>query len=176
MGREGRRVILPGDSPLRALTDKPTLVVFLRSFGCTFAREAIADVAAAKAEIAEAGASVVFVHTGSSREAEAWFSKYGLGGTAQISDPGLEHYAAFGLGRTELLSLVDPRVWVRGASCALSHGFGPQSPTMMRQLPGAFVVQGGGVLASYRHGAPSDRPDYARLVRHGIASVTMSSL
>lgn len=176
MGREGRRVILPGDSPLRALTDKPTLVVFLRSFGCTFAREAIADVAAAKAEIAEAGASVVFVHNGSSREAEAWFSKYGLGGTAQISDPGLEHYAAFGLGRTELLSLVDPRVWVRGASCALSHGFGPQSPTMMRQLPGAFVVQGGGVLASYRHGAPSDRPDYARLVRHGIASVTMSSL
>jgi hypothetical protein len=169
-------VILPADSPLHGLTDKPTLVVFLRSFGCTFAREAIADVAAAKAEIVAAGASVVFVHSGSRREAETWLAKYGLSGTAQISDPDLKHYAAFGLGQTELLSLIDPRVWVRGASCARSHGFGAQSPTMMRQLAGAFVVQGGGVLASYRHGSPCDRPDYVHLVRRGIASVTMSSL
>jgi AhpC/TSA family protein len=169
-------VILPSGSPLYALTDKPALVVFLRSFGCTFCREAIADVAAARAEIEAAGASIVFVHSGTHAEAEAWFSKYGLSGAAQISDPGLDHYAAFGLGRTELLGLFDPQVWVRGASCARSHGFGPQSPTMMRQLPGAFVVQGGGVLASYRHGSPADRPDYLRLVQHGIASVTMSSL
>jgi len=169
-------VILPDDSPLHALTDKPALVVFLRSFGCTFAREAIADVAVARPEIMAAGASVVFVHNGSRDEAEGWFRKYGLGGTAQISDPGLEHYAAFGLRRTELLSLVDLRVWVRGAGCARSHGFGPQSPAMMRQLPGAFVVQGGGVLASYRHESPSDRPDYVRLVRDGIASITMFSL
>ena len=167
---------LPAGSPLHALTDKPALVVFLRSFGCTFAREAMADVALARAEIESAGASIVFVHNGSRDQAEAWFSKYGLGGTAQISDPGLEHYAAFGLGQTELLSLVDPRVWVRGASCARSHGFGPQSPAMMRQLPGAFVVQGGGVLASYRHESPSDRPDYVRLVRDGIAGITMFSV
>jgi hypothetical protein len=47
---------------------------------------------------------------------------------------------------------------------------------MMRQLPGVFVVQGGGVLASYRHGSPADRPDYVRFVRNGIASDTMSEL
>ena len=169
-------MILPADSRMDGLTDEPARVVFLRSCGCSFAREAIADVAAARPEIVKAGASVVFVHNGSRGEAEAWFTKYGLGGIAQISDPDLAHYAAFGLGQTELLSLVDPRVWVRGASCARSHGFGPQSPTMMRQLPGAFVVQGGGVLASYRHGSPSDRPDYVRLVRSGMAGVTMSSL
>lgn len=167
-------MILPSGSPLFALTDKPALVVFLRSFGCTFAREAIADVAAARTEIETAGASIVFVHSGSREEAEAWFSKYGMSGTPQISDPGLEHYAAFGLGQTGMLSLVDPRVWVRGAACARSHGFGPQTTTMMRQLPGVFVVQGGGVLASYRHGSPADRPDYVRLVRNGVAGVTMS--
>lgn len=169
-------MILPSGSPLNALTDKPALVVFLRSFGCTFAREAIADVAAARAEIEAAGASIVFVHGGTREDAEAWFSKYGLSGAAQISDPGLEHYAAFGLGRTGVLSLFDPRVWARGAACAKAHGFGAQRTTMMRQLPGAFVVQGGGVLASYRHDSPADRPDYARLVRSGIAGVTMSSL
>jgi hypothetical protein len=169
-------VILPSGSPLHALTDKPALVVFLRSFGCTFTREAIADVAAARAEIEAAGASIVFVHSGTREEAEAWFSKYGMSGATQISDPGLEHYAAFGLGQTGVLSLFDPQVWARGAACARSHGFGPQSTTMMRQLPGAFVVQGGGVLASYRHGSPADRPDYVRLVRSGIAGVTMSAL
>lgn len=169
-------MILPSGSPLHALTDKPALVVFLRSFGCTFCREAIADVAAARTAIEAAGASIVFVHSGPREEAETWFSKYGISGASQISDPGLEHYAAFGLGQTGVLSLVDPRVWTRGAACARSHGFGSQTPAMMRQLPGVFVVQGGGVLASYRHGSPADRPDYVRLVRSGIAGVTMSSL
>jgi hypothetical protein len=166
-------VILPSGSPLHALTDKPALVVFLRSFGCTFTREALADVAAARAEIEAAGASIVFVHGGTREEAEGWFSKYGMSGATQISDPTLEHYAAFGLGQTGVVSLFDPHVWARGAACARSHGFGPQNTTMVRQLPGAFVVQGGGVLASYRHGSPADRPDYARLVRSGIASDTI---
>ena len=169
-------MILPSGSPLHTLTDKPALVVFLRSFGCTFTREAIADVAAVRAEIEAAGASIVFVHSGTREKAEAWFSKYGMSQATQISDPGLEHYAAFGLGQTGVLSLVDLRVWVRGAACALSHGFGPQTPTMMRQLPGVFVVQGGDVLASFRHGSPADRPDYVHLVRDGMAGVTMSSL
>ena len=40
---------LPADSPLRGdWPDRPTLVVLLRSFGCTFCREAMADVAAAQ--------------------------------------------------------------------------------------------------------------------------------
>lgn len=169
-------MILPSGSPLHALTDKPALVVFLRSFGCTFCREAIADVAAARAEVEAAGASIVFVHSATREEADTWFSKFGLSGAAQISDPGLEHYAAFGLGQTGMLAMVDPHVWARGAACARTHGFGSQTPTMMRQLPGVFVVQGGGVLASYRHSSPADRPDYVRLVRSGIAGVTMSAL
>jgi len=169
-------VILPAGSPLHALTDRPALVVFLRSFGCTFSREAIGDLAAARAEIEAAGASIVFVHGGTREAAEAWFAKYGMSGVPHISDPSLEHYAAFGLRRTGVVSLIDPRVWVRGAGCARSHGFGPQSAAMMRQLPGVFLVQGGGVLASYRHDTPADRPDYVRLVRNGIAGVTISSI
>ena len=168
--------MLSSGSELRALTDKPALVVFLRSFGCTFARETIADVASVRAEIETAGASIVFVHSGTREEAETWFVKYGMNGAAQISDPALEYFAAFGLGQTGVLSLVDPRVWVRGAACARSHGFGAQTTTMMRQLAGAFVVQDGGVLASYRHASPADRPDYVRLVRSGIAGVTISTL
>ena len=73
-------MILPAGSPLHALTDRPALVVFLRSFGCTFSREAIGDLAAARAEIEAAGASIVFVHGGTREKAEAWFAKYGMSG------------------------------------------------------------------------------------------------
>lgn len=158
-------IVLPADSPLRQLANRPTLVVLLRSFGCTFCREAMADVAAVKDDIRAAGAHVAFVHGASPAEAAPWFHKFGLDDVVKISDPDLAHYRAFGLGRTSAGALFDPKVWARGAVCALSHGFGGQSPAMMRQLPGVFLVQGERVLSAYRHASPADRPDYLALVR-----------
>ena len=108
---------------------------------------------------------MAFVHGATPEEAAPWFAKFGLDDVVTISDPDLAHYRAFGLGRTTAGALVDPRVWTRGAVCALSYGFGGQTPAMMRQLPGVFVVQGGRVLSSYRHRTPADRPDYLALVR-----------
>jgi hypothetical protein len=160
---------LPPDSPLHRLTDaKPTLVVLLRSFGCTFCREALADVAKAKPKIDQAGAAVAFVHSEPATEAEPWFKKYGLDDVVHISDPTLAHYRAFGLDRTTAASLIDPIVWARGASCALSHGFGVQTIEMMRRAPGVFLVQRGRIVAEYRHRTPADRPDYVALVRHAL--------
>lgn len=157
---------LPAGSPLRALAaDSPALVVFLRSFGCTFCREAMADVAKIKDHIRASGAGIAVVHGGTPDEARPWFAKFGLDDVTAISDPELAHYRAFGLGRTGVKELVDPKVWMRGAVCAIGHGFGAQTPEMMRQLPGVFVVQNGRIRAEFRHRSPSDRPDYLRLVR-----------
>jgi hypothetical protein len=161
---------LPDGSPLHEV-DQPALVVLLRSFGCTFCREAMADVAALRPAIAEAGATIAFVHAASPSEAAPWFAKYGLDDVIQISDPERAHYRAFGLGRTGVQALVDPRVWTRGAASALSHGFGGQTPEEMRQLPGVFLVQRGRVLAEYRHSSPSDRPDYLALIRSANAAL-----
>ena len=155
---------LPAGSPLRGLAG-PTLVVLLRSFGCTFCREAMADVAAKQRDIRDAGANIAFVHGGSAGEAAPWFAKYGLEDVMTISDPGLAHYKAFGLGQASTAALLSPTVWARGAVCALSHGFGMQPPEMLRQLPGVFVVQGELVLAEFRHKSNADRPDYVALVR-----------
>jgi len=163
--RTGQSIELPAGSPLRQLSDRPTLVVLLRSFGCTFCREAMADVSAAKDAIHAAGANIAFVHGASSIEAAPWFAKYGLEDVMTVSDPGRAHYKAFGLGRTSAAALVDPRVWGRGAACALKHGFGVQTPEMMRQLPGVFVVQQEAILSEYRHQSPADRPDYVALVK-----------
>jgi peroxiredoxin len=157
-------IALPPDSPLAAI-HKPTLVILLRSFGCTFCREAMADVAAIKTSIRAAGAEVAFVHSESTAEADPWFAKYGLTDVLHISDPTLEYYRAFGLGRTKATSIVDPHVWTRGAASALAHGFGVQNTEMMRRQPGVFLINAGRVLAEYRHRTPADRPDYLSLVR-----------
>lgn len=146
----------------------PVLVVLLRSFGCTFCREAMADVAAVKSQLEAAGVRLAFIHGASPDEADPWFAKYGLTDVVRISDPGLDHYRAFGLGRTGATALVDPVVWARGAVCALSHGFGSQPAELMRQLPGVFVVRGQAVLAEYRHQSPADRPDYVALIRQAL--------
>ncbi|HEX6164598.1 MAG TPA: SelL-related redox protein [Vicinamibacterales bacterium] len=173
MGVDGSRdrvnLDLPPDSPLRGLAGRPTLVVLLRSFGCTFCREAMADVAAIKHDIHEAGANIAFVHAASSTEAAPWFRKFGLDDVLTISDPELAHYKAFGLGKVNTAALFSPAVWARGAMSALSHGFGAQPPAMLRQLPGVFVVQGDRILSEYRHRSNADRPDYLALVRSAAA-------
>jgi hypothetical protein len=164
-------IALPADSPLRGLAGRPTLVVLLRSFGCTFCREAMADVAAVKDAIHDAGANIAFVHGASSIEASPWFTKYGLNDVMTVSDPERAHYKAFGLNQVSVTSLVSPISWARGAVCALSHGFGGQTFDMMKQLPGVFLVQQERILAEYRHRSPCDRPDYVALVRSVAAAV-----
>ncbi|HYB97295.1 MAG TPA: SelL-related redox protein [Vicinamibacterales bacterium] len=163
-----RTVSLPDGSPLREL-ERPTLVVLLRSFGCTFCREALADVAKLKQRIRDAGADIVFVHSEPHAEAAPWFSKYGLDDVLHIADPSLAHYRAFGLGRTHATSMVNPGVWTRGAISALAHGFGAQTAEMMRRQPGVFVLKGDRILAEHRHKTPADRPDYLALVDAGRA-------
>ena len=166
----GQALDLPADSPLRGLTT-PTLVVLLRSFGCTFCREAMADVAAAKHAIQDAGAAIAFVHAESPAEAAPWFQKYGLADVTHVSDPDLAHYKAFGLGHPPASAFVSPVVWARGAASALSHGFGVQTPAQLRIMPGVFLVQHGRVIAEFRHRTPADRPDYLALVRSADAAV-----
>lgn len=163
--RSGRAIDLPADSPIRQLAEsKPTLVVLLRSFNCTFCREALADISRIKTSIDAAGADVAFVHAESNEEAHRWFVKYQLADVVHVGDPSRAHYRAFGLDRTAAASMVDPIVWGRGAVSALEHGFGMQDYEMMRRQPGVFVVQHDRVLAEFRHRTPADRPDYLGLI------------
>lgn len=162
------RLELPEDSPLRTLKDDRVLVVLLRSFGCTFCREAMADVARVRPQLAAAGVRLAFVHGATPEEAEPFFAKYRLTDVVRVSDPTLAHYRAFGLGRTGAQALIDPVVWARGAVCAIAHGFGAQPGELLRQLPGVFVVRRNAVLAEYRHQSPADRPDYVSLASRAL--------
>lgn len=143
----------------------PVLLVFLRHTGCTFCREALADLAAKKRDIEEAGTRLVLVHMSSEQQAGKFFARYGLANVQRISDPERSLYRAFGLPRGTFSDLFGPKVWIRGFQAGIlgRHGVGRLVGDGF-QMPGAFLIYFGEVLRSYRHQSAADRPDYMALV------------
>ncbi len=144
--------------------ERPALVVFLRHSGCTFCREALADLAKRRSAIEggpRGGAQIVLVHMGDDASAAKFFGEYALGDVARISDPERTLYRAFELRRGSFLQLFGPRVIVRGLAAAIrgGHGVGRVQGDPF-QMPGAFLVQNGRIVSAFRHAAASDRPEY----------------
>jgi len=144
--------------------DQPVLLVFLRHLGCTFCREAMADLAARRAAIESAGAKIAIVHQSSEADGRAFAARYGLDDAIQISDPSRVLYSAFELSRGRFSQLFGFRVWLRGiAALARGHGIGALKGDVL-QMPGAFVIHRGAVVRAFRHDSAADRPDYCELV------------
>lgn len=141
----------------------PVLVVFLRHAGCTFCREALADLGLQRPDLEDAGVQIVLVHMGEPEFGSEFFAKHGLGDLPQISDPHRTLYRAFGLKRGDLRMLFGPKVWWRGLHAAIFDGHGagfpPNDPF---QMPGIFLLFHGQVLRGYRHQSVADRPDYVK--------------
>jgi hypothetical protein len=66
---------------------RPVLLVFLRHVGCTFCREALADLSARRAEIEASGTQVVLVHMGREDTAATVLNKYNLGDIGPTAGP-----------------------------------------------------------------------------------------
>ena len=154
-----------GDKLFDLSYQQPVLLVFLRHFGCTFCREALADISQKRDSIEEKGTRIVFVHMADNEVAEQYFQKYSLPGAVHISDPACQYYAAFGLSKGTFTQLFGLSTWVRGFSAGVldGHGIGPQLGDGF-QMPGIFVLVNGQVRHSFIHKLASDRPDYEGLV------------
>jgi len=152
-----------GRTLLEATSERPTLVVFLRHLGCTFCREALADLRARRASLESGGTRLLLVHMSPGDQAEPIFSRHGLDGIEHVSDPDQVLYRAFGLARGSLLQLFGPRVWVRGVLATLrGHLVGKLAGDGL-QMPGVFLVENGRIVRAFRHRTAADRPDYAAL-------------
>lgn len=150
---------------LREISDaSPTLVVFLRHIGCTFCREAVADLARMKPRLDASKVSIVLVHMSDPARAAAFFDSMGLAGAPHVSDPDRSLYRAFELNRGRLGALFGVRVWIRGIRAGLidGHGVGRLEGDGF-QMPGAFLVHRGGIVRAFRHESASDRPDYCEI-------------
>ena len=151
---------------LRELSGRqPVLLIFLRHFGCTFCREALADIARRRATIEATGSRIVFVHMTDNEVADRYFTRYDLEGAIHISDPERKYYAAFGLVRGNVTQLFGLQSWIRGFQAGVldGHGLGPLLGDGF-QMPGVFVIKQGEVKESFIHKLASDRPDYMELV------------
>jgi len=154
---------------------RPVLLVFLRHVGCTFCREALADLSAHRAQIEKSGTQIVLVHMGREDTSESVLAKYKLTDVPRIWDPKLSVYRAFGLEKGALAQLFGPKVWIRGFQAGLlgKHGMGG-SDGDVAQMPGVFLVFHGEILKSYRHQSAADRPDYVALVSEIIDTQPLS--
>lgn len=152
--------------------EQPVLLVFLRHSGCTFCREAMADLSGRRAQIEARKTKIVLVHMGSAGDFAAFATRYGLGDLPAISDPDRTLYRGLGLRRATLGQLLGWRVWVRGAKSFFSGHFAGKFNGDTTQLPGAFLVSRGRVVRRFAHETAADRPDYVGLCELAPAEVS----
>lgn len=160
-----RRIMSQRGATLLELSrQSPLLVVFLRHSGCTFCREAVADIADHREEIEALGTGIAVVHLGQSEPVEL-LNKYDLTDVHSFRDPLCTLYDAFGLSMASFGQLLGPRVWWRGLLAGLSgHGAGRFGGNVFR-MPGVFLLHNGEIVRSYRHKSAADRPDYVELAK-----------
>ena len=139
----------------------PVLVVFLRHAGCTFCRQAVADVAKVRQSIEANGVKIVFVHLGNPQATAMLLARHGFHSMETIHDADQSLYEAFGLKRGTLNQVASPRVIWRGICAGLFEGHGMGKPEGdVLQLPGVFLLDKCEVSKSFRHRSAADRPDY----------------
>lgn len=140
------------------LDESPTLLVFLRHFGCIFCREAVADLRAASES--EAGfPRTLFFFQGTPTEGRA-FMRRDWPGMRAVADPDGDMYEAFGIERGGLLQTLGPPVWrARRRAMAKGHVNGPRSGDVWR-LPGVILASGHRIewVQPIRHAA--ELPDF----------------
>lgn len=142
------------------------LVVFLRHGGCTFCREALADLAAQRRRIEASGVQLALVFMSCPLEAYQVSATYGLDDVHRFSDRDCSLYRVFGLDRGGLRELFGWKVWWRGLRASVLDGHGVGWPAGDAfQMPGVFLLDRGDLVDSYRAKSIADRPDYIALSR-----------
>jgi hypothetical protein len=157
-----RSVTQRAESLARIAETSSALLVFLRHAGCTFCREALADIAREREQIEKRQVRIVLVHMGDSAALDPLLDKHGLADLDRICDPDQELYQAFGLSRGTLRQLFGPKVWWRGFQAGILEGHGLGKPAAdAAQMPGMFLLEKGVIASRFRHRSAADRPDYA---------------
>ncbi len=155
-----------GNSLLDLSRERPTLVVFLRHAGCTFHREALADLRDQRPEIERLGCQLALVHMGKGKNPAESCGAYGLCDVDHFSNPDQTLYWHFGLKRGQFLQLLGPQLWWRGFSSMIldRNGLGRIVGDGL-QMPGIFLINNGRISGSLYHETACERPNYLDFVR-----------
>ena len=143
---------------------QPVMLIFLRHFGCTFCRTALAEISEKRKDIEAMGSRLVFVHMADNIVADSYFNRYNLDGAEHISDPTCQRYAEFGLFRGKFKQLFGLSTWIKGFQRGVmeGHSIGQRLGDDF-QMPGVFVLRDDQIMEQYIHKLASDNPDYVKL-------------
>ncbi|MFK7933631.1 MAG: SelL-related redox protein [Saprospiraceae bacterium] len=156
-----------GESIYKVSQRQPVLLIFLRHFGCTFCREALADISRQRESIEKAGTKIVFVHMTEDETAERYFHRYELYHPIHVSDPICNFYQSFGLVKGNFTQLFGLKSWLRGFNAGIvdGHGIGSVALGDGFQMPGVFLIDKGEIRNSFVHKEASDRPNYNEMIK-----------
>jgi peroxiredoxin len=139
------------------------LLALVRHAGCTFCKEALADLGEARERIENTGARPVVVHMGEPGSLDRLMARHGLEGVETVADPDRRLYRALELPRGSFSQLFGLRVWVRGFIATMrGHLVGGLKGDGF-QMPGTVVLRDGVVVARHDHETAADRADFAGL-------------
>ena len=143
--------------------ERPLLLVFLRHFGCTFCREAVAELEKLRSQIESLGTQLAFVHLATEERAKKYFAPHHFEDLPRFSDPEGHLYQSLGLVRAQWYQYLNPKSIARMLSAwSRGHFLGAPAGDVER-MPGVFLFRNGAILKSFRHKLVSDRPDYLSL-------------
>ncbi len=153
---------------LHALTEqRPTLLVFLRHWGCPFCRETISDLAKVYPVLASRGIGLIFVHMGTPERAKPYFDYYKLPDVERISDTEQQLYrhSFFALGSRSIFKVPFDLGAVRSffGGVVLRHGISLIHREDADQMPGVFLLHRSAILRSYRYKSIADKPDFLKM-------------
>jgi hypothetical protein len=155
---------------LQELADaQPTLLVFLRHWGCSFCRETISDLSKIHSTLEERGVSLVFVHMGTPERGRPYFDYYNLSSVERISDPEQLLYRdpVFDLSSKSIFLHIFDTAAIKSVlgGIVLRHGINLNHREDADQMPGVFLLYGSKVLRGYRYKSIADKPDFLKMTR-----------
>ena len=152
----------------------PLLLVFVRHLGCTFCREALAELAQKQSALQQAGLTPVVISMGSKQQGMAMLDRYGIGDLIHVSDPDRNLFRAVQLPFGTFGQLMGFRTLWRAVvgGPVLRYGFGPLVGHGL-QLSGAAVIHHGRLVHAVRHQTSDERTDYDGLLC-SVKSITNS--
>ena len=153
-----------GESIAELSHDRTVLLVFARHSGCTFCKAMLHDLSACQADLESKRVHLAIVTMSSDDENRLLADRTGLQDASWVSDPSVFAYRAFGLERGRFGQLFGVREWMQGLLATLRGHLVGRLVGDGFQMPGAFLLRNGEVIASQRHRSASEALDTETLL------------
>ncbi|MFP4322626.1 MAG: SelL-related redox protein [Anaerolineales bacterium] len=146
------------------LSNGPTLLVFLRHFGCIFCREVVTDLRRV-VKATPAYPRVLFFYQGTEAQGRAFFGHF-WPDAAYVADVPRYFYTAFGLERANMVQLFGPQVWACSVRATAKGNVGGRVVGDSWQMPGLFLAHGNQIVWQHEYRHAGDHPLWREVLAH----------